>query len=105
MSGPTSELAGGPGVRYAIFRQLRNGLLDAWERPSAPALLPFPLQGQLLEPAVVRGLMRSDPRLMATPAAQDIRLLGRQGTVPELMDRLVTEYRTVIDRVVLGPRS
>jgi NAD(P)H-dependent flavin oxidoreductase YrpB (nitropropane dioxygenase family) len=79
-------------------RQLRNALLDAWDRPGAPVPLPSPLQGRLMEPAVVRGLASSDPRLMITPAGQGIGLLDRHGTVAELMDRLVAEYRVAVER-------
>ena len=86
-------------------RQLRNALLDAWERPDAPEPLPSPLQGRLMEQAVVRGLAGNDPRLMISPAGQGIGLLDRPGTVATLMDRLVAEYRTAVERQCSGPAS
>lgn len=86
-------------------RQLRNELLDAWERQDAPPPLPSPMQGRLMQEAVVGGLETGDARLMVTPAGQGIGLLSSRGPVAALIQRLVTEYDTTVQRLGHLPRG
>lgn len=79
-------------------RQLKGDLLDAWERADAPAPLPSPQQGRLMEPAVLGGLASGDARLMITPAGQGVGLVRDREPVADLVARLVAEYTATVDR-------
>lgn len=81
-------------------RQLRNEVLDAWQAPDAPAPLPSPQQGALMEPLITSGMASGDPRFMYSPAGQGIGLLREQESVAELVERLVSEYQQARERFV-----
>ncbi|MDN3480644.1 nitronate monooxygenase [Arthrobacter sp. APC 3897] len=81
-------------------RQLKNDILDAWQREDAPDPLPSPLQGRLMANAVVSGLKSENSRLMISPAGQGVGLLHKRETVGALIDRLVAEYGEAVTSFV-----
>lgn len=81
-------------------RQLRNDVLDAWQAPDAPAPLPSPQQGRLMEPLIAGGMASGDPRFMYSPAGQGVGLLHEQESVSGLVERLIAEYREARERFV-----
>jgi NAD(P)H-dependent flavin oxidoreductase YrpB (nitropropane dioxygenase family) len=84
------------------LRMLRSDWTDEWDAPGAPAALPMPVQGVLVEEAMGRieraARHRESPayRLLTGPAGQIIGQLTAVRRVQQVVQDIITEYIDVI---------
>ena len=84
------------------LRMLRSDWTDEWDAPGAPAALPMPVQGVLVEDAMGRieraARHRDSPayRLLTGPAGQIIGQLTAVRRVKQVVQDIITEYVDVV---------
>jgi NAD(P)H-dependent flavin oxidoreductase YrpB (nitropropane dioxygenase family) len=80
-------------------RFLRSAWTDAWERPDAPAPLPWPLQMMLTTGAISRIMQVQNAELITTSVGQGVGLVNEGRTARHVVLDLVEEFLGSASRV------
>ena len=80
-------------------RFLRSAWTDAWERPDAPAPLPWPLQMMLTTGAISRIMQVQNAELITTSVGQGVGLVNEPRTARHVVLDLVEEFLGSASRV------
>lgn len=94
-------------VRSRIYsgkpaRLLKTRWTEAWEQEGAPAPLAMPLQNILVGQAHRRISAAHDPSVVAMPVGQIVGAMNRVRPVAEIMEELVKDFNSSVDRLNLA---